>query len=202
MAVRKKRTTKKKINISDHIPEEFVKLWNHDYHDLDDRQRAKMVEVYVLHVQQYEWGKIKEKLDPPRFMTQTDVIETEEKKKKQERLLAAKVKEEEDRKVAKRQEKLQVLIDKWDADSLIILDKVEQLGLENLSLKIQLAEQAIINLNKKKDSLVKDQEKMAENIAEKYEVSIEDYVIDPVKGVFVRNPRVKCPHKIEDIPEE
>lgn len=179
----------KKSKLKGRIPDEFIEFWDKDYYDLEESQRIKMTEIYVSLAEDYESGFI-EKVNPPFFMTQKDIIEKEVKLKRQKVVEDGKEKKE----------ILDKAVEKWQKESLIVLDRLEQLEVENYNLKIHIAETKMKEWEEKRKELVKKQEKLVEEFAEKYEISVEDYIIDPIKGVFVRNPELKFPYNLDNMP--
>jgi hypothetical protein len=204
MAARKKKGRySKKL-----VPKEFKDLWSKDFDDLEEPQRLKMVQSYLEITQKYELGQLTSKVPVPLFMEQRDKIQAFERKRREEGL-QAKIAEEKEKarklqqeqevqeavrkKREERQKKAQVVVDKWNNDSVVTLNLEERLRLENIQLRKDNLEANIVALKQKIEILDYKLDGVAEEFAKKYEFSLDDYDLDLLDGKFVRKAHVRFP---------
>ena len=144
------------------IPLELKTSWNKDYYELTSEQRKILTEFYVEHLKLYEAsGDLSKKLNPPFFMTQSDILQKEE------------------------DVKMDISENIRDKD-LIVLDEVDKLKLENIRLKLELIDKTMSELNNKKNNILYNQEEYALNLEKKYNIDLSVYNIDLIKGVLLK----------------
>jgi hypothetical protein len=195
---RKKKTKAKLGKLEDYISAEYIALWDKDFDDLEQHQRVKMIELFMRHTQDYEYGLHPVKIKHPAFMEQEDKIKAYEAEQRERGLEEKKKKEE----LIKKQEKLQKLQQEWERDRIVVMNKEEQLELENFNLKIQIAEIKEREWREKKEELIKEQESRTVRVAEKYEITVDNYIVDPFRGMFVRGPALEFPYTLDNLPED
>lgn len=166
------------------IPEELKANWNKDYYKLSGAERTAMTEYYIQHMQKFQAGAVNKKIDPPYFMTQTEIIEKEERVDLNVARAVAKTNKDEEEAKAVEDARL-----KWENKRFLKLEEVEKLKLENIQLKLEMVERAIRDATEKKNDLTKAQAEFAQKLESKHGVSLDDYAIDLLTGIMVRYPQ-------------
>lgn len=189
------------------IPKEYHNLWDLPYHSLTPQERAKLVDLFIIQVQQYELGAAKGKVRPPHHMTQRDEIEKEDQERRQVALKAElekqeSLKKEEQDQAQKKHNALQKLVNEWNEKRLVKLTLEEKLLLENYQLKVELSKVKMKELEEQKKALEKKQEEVAVAIEKRVGVILDHYLMDLDKGIAVRNPAITFPYTLDNIPKD
>jgi len=173
----------KKTKVS--IPKELKLLWKKDYYELTSEQRKLLTDFFINHLQQVQFGLI-EKLKPPFFMTQEDILKKEEDVKMNIEIVKEREKKQLEKEMLRQSHKAE-----WFSKSLFQLEEIEKIRLENYQLKLELIEKALKEVTNKKEDVLKAQILYATKLEEKYNIVFDDYAIDLVSGRMLRNPKVE-----------
>jgi len=195
------------------VPAEWRKLWNKDFDFLSESQRISMTNIFVDHNEKAEYSNSTLKSMPaPYFMHQRDKIASYEKSKREKALKEKLEREEEQKRLNEQKEKeLNVVKMHWKSTKIIKLSLEESLKLENIQLKLEIAENNINEIEKKYQSdmkkcrdkisnLNKELEDIGDFIGEKYEIDISKYNIDLVNRIAVRASNVEFNYSLDNMP--
>ena len=137
------------------------KIYNNDYYSLSKQQRDDLQNFYLSKIEKGD------KIDPPFFMTQREIIEKEEKK---------------ENKTVKAIKKAKI-----PTKNKIILEEIDRIKLENFQLKLELVKKTYFELKLKEKEILNMQNIFAKQIEDKYLIKLENYNIDLTSGICKRN---------------